>query len=110
MQEIRPEIIMILLAVSHAVITTFTLAGISRLIPWESAGKAFGMVEILDAILNFVSNLLFGWAFVQTGSYEVSAKFLMVISYMGSIIMVILCRHLFATAISRNFGNYETLD
>lgn len=77
------------LSLSHSIITTFTLAQISEIIPSEKAGLGFGFIEILDAIANLVGNILFGLIGKYTGDYEDGIICICVGSFLGFLLLFI---------------------
>jgi MFS-type transporter involved in bile tolerance (Atg22 family) len=89
LQSLNPTFPILLLSFSYSIYTAFTLAEISRIISWQQAGTAFGIVEIIDAIASFLGNILFGMIATWTEGYTVGSYGIMVASIAGNIVLLI---------------------
>jgi MFS-type transporter involved in bile tolerance (Atg22 family) len=75
---------------SQGLIPALTLAQISRILPDDSVGVAFGIIEVLDSLVNVFGNVLFGALYDLTGSYEVGMQVLLGLSLAGLCVFLFL--------------------
>lgn len=71
-----PVLTILLFACAHAVLTTLTLSKISKSVIIDRVGIAFGIVEVMDAIGNFVGHSLYGYLYELSGNYDLSMSLL----------------------------------
>ena len=79
----NPYLKMALISIPHGMIPVLTLAEISSLLPVSSVGIAFGMVGVLDGVVNILGNMLFGWLYNVTGSYHTGMTVLLLFAWTG---------------------------
>ena len=78
-----PYLKMALISIPQGLIPVLTLAEISSLLPLHLVGVAFGLVEVLDSIVNVLGNIAFGGLYNLTGSYQAGMMSLLVLSLVG---------------------------
>ena len=86
---IPPELEVSLLAVSHAILTTFALTKLSKVVSLNSIGKAFGIIEICDAFGGLIGNYSFGYLSYVTHTYSPAAVGLVMASIGGGISLIL---------------------
>lgn len=87
MKEIPKSVAVTMLALSHSIVSTFTLSEISRTIHFSTIGIAFGLVEILDAFGSLVGNYLFGYLSFIDNSYVIASLGLIITSLCGGLFL-----------------------
>jgi MFS-type transporter involved in bile tolerance (Atg22 family) len=89
-EKANPYVTMTLMSVSQGLIPALTLAQISRILPDDSVGVAFGIIEVLDSLVNVLGNVFFGGLYDLTGSYEVGMQVLLGLSVAGVFVFLFL--------------------
>jgi len=84
--DTNPYLVMTLISLSQGLIPALTLAQVSRICPEELVGLAFGIIEVLDSLVNVFGNVLFGELYNVTGSYKVGMVVLFILAAGGMII------------------------
>ena len=79
----NPYLKVALISLPHGFITVLVLAEISVVLPASSVGIAFGIIEVLDSIVNVSGNILFGFLYNFTGSYRAGIIVLMLFAWVG---------------------------
>ena len=74
---------MALISIPQGLIPVLTLAEISFLLPLHLVGVAFGLVEVLDSVVNVLGNIAFGGLYNLTGSYQAGMMSLLALSLVG---------------------------
>jgi hypothetical protein len=97
---IHPYLALCLLAISQTTLTTLTLANVSKTVLLQLLGMAFGIIEVMDAIANFVCNALFGALYLWTGGYSYGLLGIMILSYLSC---ALLCYLSFGSLSARQY-------
>lgn len=84
----NPYIKMALVAIPHGFVPVLTLAEITSILPPGSAGIAFGMIEVLDSIVNVLGSVVFGQLYNATGGYDVGMVLLLALAWIGMILLI----------------------
>lgn len=85
---LHPFLALPLLATSQTILTTLTLANVSKTVVVDLLGTAFGLIEIMDAMASLLGNALFGMVYVWTGNYDFGMMMILWISY-GSCVLLL---------------------
>ena len=81
---------MLLLSIGQSLIPTISLSCITLVLPHNLYGMAFGVMEIMDNLVDLMGNILFGLLYDLTGAYVASMLLLMFLSWVGILFLMYL--------------------
>lgn len=93
--RLGPVLGIILFSAAQILLTTLTLASVSKLTPKAQLGIAFGLVEVLDGVFSMFTNSLFALLYKLSNGYGAGMAFLLALAYVG-------CTMVFLMTVVRN--------
>lgn len=77
----------IIFSFAQILLSTLTLASVSKVVHREELAMAFGVVEILDSALSFLVNAAFALLYFLFNNYVPGMVLLLLVSYVGCMLV-----------------------